>query len=105
MRHRFTSLLPHLVFSTKDRVPFLEPDFAQECHAYLGGIIENTGGRRIVAWQKGYAAFSVSKSGIHGVIRYIEHQEEHHRRVTYQEEVRRFLAEHGMESDERFMWE
>ena len=150
MSHRFTSLLTHLTFSTKDRFPFFDAEFAHECHAYLGGIIENTSGRRIVAggaadhvhllidlpatqsvadcvrtlksnsskwvhekwpsrskfgWQKGYAAFSVSKSGMNAVIRYIEHQEEHHRRVTYQEEVRRFLAEHGMESDERYMWE
>ncbi len=37
-------------------------------------------------------------------ILYIERQEERHRRVTYQDEVRRFLAEHGMESDERYMW-
>ncbi len=57
------------------------------------------------AWQQGYAAFSVSKSGVDGVVRYIEQQHEHHRRVTYQEEVRRFLAEHGMACDERYMWE
>ena len=56
-------------------------------------------------WQEGYAAFSVSKSGIDRVVRYIEQQEEHHRRVTYQEEVRRFLGEHGMERDEHYMWE
>lgn len=150
MSHRFTSLLTHLIFSTKDRSPFLDHDLGAECHAYLGGIVENTGGRRIViggaadhvhilldlpatqslsdcvrtlksnsskwihekgprhskfGWQQGYAAFSVSKSALDHVIRYIERQEEHHRKVTYQEEVRRFLAEHGMEPDEEYMWE
>ena len=57
------------------------------------------------AWQKEYAAFSVSWSGMDRVVRYIERQEDHHRRVTYQDEVRRFLEELGMEADERYMWE
>ena len=47
MSHRFTSLLTHLIFSTKERYPFLDPEIAPECYAYLGGIIENLGGRRI----------------------------------------------------------
>ena len=56
-------------------------------------------------WQKGYAAFSVNKSGVDRVVQYIERQHEHHRRMTYQEEVRRFLEEYGIECDERYMWE
>lgn len=39
-------------------------------------------------WQGGYAAFSVSQSNLSEVIRYIENQEEHHRRVTFQDEYR-----------------
>jgi REP element-mobilizing transposase RayT len=56
-------------------------------------------------WQMGYSAFSVSRSGVDGVIRYIRNQEAHHRRVSYQDEVRAFLKKHGMTCDERHMWE
>ena len=52
-------------------------------------------------WQGGYAAFSVSQSNLQEVIRYIENQEEHHKRVTFQDEYRAFLKAYGVEYDER----
>ena len=55
------------------------------------------------AWQSGYGAFAVSRSLVPRVRRYIERQEEHHRHVTYREEVERFLREAGMAIDPRFM--
>ncbi len=56
-------------------------------------------------WQRGYAAFSVGESQRAAVARYIERQEEHHRRRTFQEELRLFLARHGVEYDERYLWD
>lgn len=56
-------------------------------------------------WQQGYAAFSVSLSGIDTVSAYIDNQAEHHRVKTYQEELREFLEKHGIEFDERYMWD
>jgi putative transposase len=56
-------------------------------------------------WQKGYSAFTVSKSNIDRVVEYIASQEEHHRHVTFQEEYVRFLKEHGIEWDERYLFE
>lgn len=32
-------------------------------------------------------------------------QEEHHRTMTFQEEYRRFLEKHGVEWDERYVWD
>jgi putative transposase len=57
------------------------------------------------AWQSGYGAFSVSASDATGVVAYIQNQEEHHRRVTFQDEFRALLAEAGMEFDERYVWD
>ena len=54
-------------------------------------------------WQDGYAAFTHSKNEIAGLIEYIKGQEEHHRRVTFADEYRRFLEEAGVEFDERYM--
>ncbi|MCK4957586.1 MAG: IS200/IS605 family transposase [Candidatus Cloacimonetes bacterium] len=42
-------------------------------------------------WNKGYAVFSVSESGVKRVIRYIQNQEEHHKQKTFHEEVKEFL--------------
>jgi len=57
------------------------------------------------AWQTGYAAFSVSESNLKDVKAYIANQEEHHRKVTFQEEVLAFLKKHGIEYDRRFVLE
>ena len=57
------------------------------------------------AWQTGYAAFSVSHDDVDAVRAYIANQEEHHRTVSYQEEVLRFLQEYGIEYDERYLWD
>ncbi len=56
-------------------------------------------------WQKGYGAFSVSQSMIQKVKEYILHQEEHHKRVSFQEEYRGLLARHNIAYDERYVWD
>jgi REP element-mobilizing transposase RayT len=56
-------------------------------------------------WQNGYGVFSVSPSNDPEVIEYIRGQEEHHRRVPFQEEYRAFLRRHGVAFDERYVWD
>ncbi|MEP6775630.1 MAG: IS200/IS605 family transposase [Chloroflexota bacterium] len=53
-------------------------------------------------WQSGYSAFSVSKSGVKDVVRYIDNQEEHHRKFSYQEELSSLFKKHGLEYDKRY---
>lgn len=55
-------------------------------------------------WQAGYGAFSVSQSNLEAVRRYIEGQEEHHRTMTFQDELRALLRRHGIAFDERYLW-
>jgi REP element-mobilizing transposase RayT len=57
------------------------------------------------AWQAGYAAFSVSESNAEAVRAYIAGQDEHHHRMTFQEEYRGFLKKHGVEFDEKYVWD
>jgi REP element-mobilizing transposase RayT len=57
------------------------------------------------SWQAGYAAFSVSQSNFEGVQKYIEGQEEHHRKMTFQDELRTWFKRHGVEFDERYVWD
>ena len=56
-------------------------------------------------WQNGYGAFSVSQSHLDRVCLYIERQEQHHRRITFQDEFRCFLKKYRIDYDERFVWD
>jgi REP element-mobilizing transposase RayT len=152
MPQSLSAVYLHLVFSTKDRVPFLRDATVRESlHAYLGSVsgrldcptlivggVEDhvhllaRHGRRIAqsdwvkevkrvsstwikeeygskyadfAWQAGYAVFSVSISNIDEVRHYIANQEEHHRKGTFQDELRALLRKHNIEWDERYVWD
>lgn len=56
-------------------------------------------------WQSGYGVFSVSESKSEEARAYIARQEEHHTKMTFQEEYRRFLDAHRIEWDERYVWD
>jgi REP element-mobilizing transposase RayT len=60
--------------------------------------------RSYFGWQTGYTAFSVSKSQVEQVKRYIQNQEEHHRKVSFREEVLAFLKKNGIEYDPRYVF-
>jgi putative transposase len=151
MAQSLSCLWTHLIFSTKNRFPFLADTVIRaEMHAYLshvlrahdcetrivGGVddhvhalfalsptqapanvikeIKRTSSSWIKQtsrkfsrfyWQGGYAAFSVSQSRLDAVITYIENQEEHHKRVTFQDEYRAFLEAHAVDYDERYIWD
>src|SRR5438045_6765612 len=150
MSRTYANLLTHLVFSTRDREPFIVTNLKGELYAYLGGLTRELKGkaygingtedhvhmlvslppvvstsdalrflksnssgwihdrwprRRAFAWQLGYGAFSVSKSSVSQVIKYIDNQESHHRRLTFKEEFVDFLIKHGIEYDGRYLWD
>jgi REP element-mobilizing transposase RayT len=56
------------------------------------------------AWQEGYGAFSVSKSNLSTVTRYIADQERHHRKMTFEEEFIGFLEKLGIEYDPKHVF-
>jgi REP element-mobilizing transposase RayT len=56
------------------------------------------------SWQEGYGAFSVSASQVPVVKRYIENQEEHHRKRNFEQEFVTLLRSCGIEYDERYVF-
>ena len=54
-------------------------------------------------WQDGYGAFTVSHSEQEAVIEYIKGQEEHHKKVSFKDELREFLIRHGVTFDEKYL--
>ena len=150
MGHTYTNLVVHIIFSTKERKPFLDAELKQRLFPYMAGIIRELGGkaliingpsdhvhilaslpaklavaelmarlkanssgwvhktfpdRRSFGWQTGYSAFSVSQSQQQIVFQYIANQEEHHRKLSFKEELLAFLKKHGVPYDERYIWE
>jgi REP element-mobilizing transposase RayT len=54
-------------------------------------------------WQEGYAIFAVSVSRLNAVGDYIERQEAHHRKMTFQEELKQFLEKHQIKYDPKYL--
>jgi REP element-mobilizing transposase RayT len=149
MPQSLANVLLHVVFSTKNRAPFLkQPELRDELNGYMVGTLANINCPSLIVrcvedhlhclcqlsrtmsiaklieemktgssawlksqgvpdfyWQGGYGAFSVSQSNAPEVKRYIANQEEHHRRVSFQDEFRALLNRHGIEFDERYVWD
>ena len=106
--------IPILVGGTADHVHLLVTlrqnkslaDFLRQIKAnsskWVHETFPNAGG---FWWQGGYGAFTVSHSGIDAVRSYIANQEEHHRARTFQDEYRDLLTRHGIEFDEKYLWD
>ena len=150
MSQSLSSVLVHLVFSTKNREPFISPTIETELHPYMATIFRElkspslaidgtadhvhilfsmarvvtiadiveevktstskwikTRGRefRNFHWQRGYGAFSIGQSNVATLKRYIRGQKEHHKRITFQDEYRKFLKAYGIDYDEKYIWE
>jgi putative transposase len=60
---------------------------------------------RLFRWQEKYGAFSVSASQLDKIRKYIKNQEAHHRKMTFQEEFLALLKKHGLEYNERYIWD
>ena len=56
-------------------------------------------------WQDGYGAFSVSNSHVDAVVKYIQGQEAHHNKVSFQDEFRRICQIYDAGLDERYVWD
>ena len=54
------------------------------------------------SWQEGYGAFSVSASNLDQVVRYIQNQDAHHRKTSFEDEFRALLRKHGVEYDPQY---
>ncbi len=149
MAQTLVSLLVHVIFSTKNREPFITPEIEPELFAYIGGILKNNESRLLNAgrttdhvhllvsqsknialsvlmkdvkqgsslwiktkgnifrnfhWQDGFGGFSIGRSNVANLKKYIANQKEHHRNRSFQEELVQFLNAYGIAYDERYLW-
>ena len=57
------------------------------------------------SWQKGYGAFSYSRSQRDNVIKYILNQENHHKKNTFKAEYMELLKKFDVKYDEQYLFE
>ena len=86
-------------------LPIPSPLAVEKCVQLLKGnsskwIHETFQERGGFEWQEGYGAFSIGLSGVTDTTKYIQTQAEHHRRMSFKEELEAFLKKHGMEYGE-----
>ncbi|MDT4967113.1 MAG: REP-associated tyrosine transposase [Acidobacteriota bacterium] len=67
-------------------------------------VRETWGSPKPFAWQTGYGAFSVSSSNVSAVANYIEAQEAHHQKRTFEEEFIELLLKHGIAYDPKYLF-
>ena len=56
-------------------------------------------------WQKGYGAFTHSRSQINQVVNYIMNQEKHHHKKSFKEEYKEILVKNGIEYNDEYLFE
>ncbi len=56
-------------------------------------------------WQEGFGAFSYNHSQLDNVIRYINNQEDHHKKKSFKNEYLEFLEQFYIEYDEKYLFE
>ena len=150
MPQSLSQVILHIVFSTKDRRSWLDPEIRPRMHAYLATLCRDcdceayrVGGAadhvhiatrlaRTISqssllekikktssvwiktqgdqynsffWQNGYGNFSIGRSQLDDLTRYIDRQGEHHRTQTFQDEYRTLLHKYHIEFDERYVWD
>src|SRR5690554_3735170 len=63
-------------------------------------------GEKGFTWQIGYGAFSVSASKVDVVSKYILRQKEHHKKVSFKDEIERFVKEYDvLNYDPQYFWD
>ena len=71
-------------------------DVLRDVKANTSKWIHETWPKQEFGWQEGYGVFSVSISHIEKTREYIRNQPEHHRKHTFEEELRKFKELHGL---------
>jgi hypothetical protein len=81
-------------------------DLARDIKSFSSRFInERELTQRSFHWQNGYGSFSYGQSQIDTVCKYIQNQQEHHRKVSFREEYIMFLKAFKIEYDEKFLFD
>jgi putative transposase len=78
-------------------------DFMRDLKKDATRWIQEAHAANAFAWQEGYAAITVSPSGLEAVRNYVLQQERHHRKRGFRDELVMMLEKAGISYDERYL--
>ena len=149
MANTYSSILIHIVFSTKNWQLWISGELQKRLYPNIGGIAREIGFKALCiggtdnhvhvlislnptiniakavqlmkggsskwihetfpeekqfAWQEGYGAFSIGLSQMYQTRKYIENQETHHKKVSFQDEYLEFLRKNNIDYDEKYVF-
>jgi len=150
MANTFSQIYIQTVFAVNGRLSLITPDFKEELHRYITGIVTKKNqkliqingmsdhlhlliglrpsmalsdlvrdiksdssewvnrrklGRGKFGWQEGFGAFSYGQSQLDTVVRYIQNQEAHHQKRTFQNEYLTLLRKFEVEFKDEYVFE
>jgi len=150
MANTYSQIYIQTVFAVNGRLSIIRPEFKEELHKYITGIVRNNGQKLIAinsmtdhvhiliglkpamaladlirdikadssnfinkkkwvrgkfSWQEGYGAFSYGHSQLDTIIRYIQNQEQHHRRRTFKDEYLTWLKRFEIPFEDKYVFQ
>jgi len=148
MSQSFSQLFTHIIFSTKNRVGWLDDEITTDLYPYINKILQNqnspliqiggienhihilcslaknlsvsklveeikTSSSKLVKtkspnykdfyWQHGYGAFSISPGHKNIVDNYIANQKQHHKKISYEDELCKLLQKYNVSFDKKYV--
>ena len=93
----------HILFDLHPSVALA--DFIKEIKTASNAWMKSSGKfPKFSSWAAGYCALTYAYRDKDMIVNYIKKQKEHHKKVTFEDEYRTLLAEHGIEWDEKYLF-
>jgi putative transposase len=121
MANTYAQIYIHIVFAVQGGQNLIGQEHSDELQKYITGVISDVvrhikagssgfiNDRRWVAgrfsWQEGFGAFSYSHSQLRTVIRYIQNQQEHHQRKSFNQKYVELLKRFNVPHQERYRFQ
>jgi REP element-mobilizing transposase RayT len=103
---KVSGYLDHVHILCKLHRPVSQSDLIKTVKAHSSKWMKQQGQKyEQFYWQDGFSVFSVGKSELPRIIKYLENQKEHHKSKTFKEEYLDFLEYYGVEYELKYLWD
>ena len=101
--YRINGMEEHIHILCDLHPSFALADFMRDMKSSSSGWMKETNKfSKFNGWADGYAAFTYAWKDKNMIVNYIKNQQEHHKKETFEEELKRLLKEFGIEYDEKY---
>jgi putative transposase len=100
------SMPDHIHIFIGYNINHLIPDLVEEIKTSSNTWVKQTNLSRFrFEWQKGYGAFSHSRSQIDAVVKYVLNQEKHHKKTNFRTEYLEILRKNDIQINDAYLFD